>query len=236
MRYMKTITTLALACLTTLLVSAAEPNATGTWKWTFTLNNGDAIEPVLKLKQEGQKLTGTVQAREQEAKIEDGKITPDGKVSFKVNRERDGQTTTIKYEGKLEGDVIKGKSESNFSGEWRTRDWEAKREKSVAAKLDGEWTSTISLDDGNTFDMQLKLKQEGSKLSGTLTREGGTERKLQEGTLKDNQVNFVVKGEREGRAITSKYTGKLEGQKIKGTVTSDYTGESRTMQWEAKKQ
>jgi hypothetical protein len=35
---------------------------------------------------------------------------------------------TIKYNGKLSGDSIKGKTESERDGQPRSRDWEAKRE------------------------------------------------------------------------------------------------------------
>ncbi len=50
-------------------------------------------------------------------------------MSFKVTRERNGQTFTVNYKGKLEGDTIKGTIEFNFGGESRSRDWEAKRSK-----------------------------------------------------------------------------------------------------------
>jgi hypothetical protein len=112
-------------------VSRAEdkPNPTGAWKWTVT--RGDQKqERTLKLKLEGDKLTGAYVGR-------DGKDTPiedatfkDGEVAFKVTRERDGNKFTVKYKGKVEGDTIKGKTEFERNGETQSRDWEAKRDKS----------------------------------------------------------------------------------------------------------
>lgn len=100
---------------------------TGTWKWKVEFG-GQEFEQTLKLKLEGGKLTGTLTGRDgQERKIEDGQ-SKDGEVSFNVTRERDGQKVTIKYKGKVSGDTIKGKTEFNFGGETRDRDWEAKRE------------------------------------------------------------------------------------------------------------
>jgi len=102
-------------------------NATGTWKWSFTTQNGQTFETTLKLKQDGEKLTGTVTGRNnQETEIKEGKVKGD-EVTFQVTRERNGQTFTQKYKGKLSGDTIKGKVEFERNGEAQSRDWEAKR-------------------------------------------------------------------------------------------------------------
>ena len=99
---------------------------TGTWKWSVTIND-QARETTLKLKLDGDKLTGTVVGRNnQDTPIEDAKFK-DGEVSFKIVRERNGQKTTSTYKGKLSGDSIKGTSTSDRGGESKSRDWEAKR-------------------------------------------------------------------------------------------------------------
>ena len=123
---------------TTLIVALAgwagaaraqgKADPTGTWKWKVQFGDNE-FEQTLKLKHEGDKLTGTITGRDgQERKIEDGKFKDD-EVSFQVTRERDGQKFVIKYKGKVSGDTIKGKTEFNVGGETRDRDWEAKREK-----------------------------------------------------------------------------------------------------------
>ena len=83
-----------------------KPNPTGTWKYTAEVN-GQSIDVTIKLKLEGNKLTGTVSALDTESKIEDSKYK-DGEVSFKVNREMNGNKFTIKYKGKIKGDTFKG--------------------------------------------------------------------------------------------------------------------------------
>jgi hypothetical protein len=101
--------------------------ATGTWKWSFTRQNGDTVESSAKLKQDGEKLTGTLTGPQgNETEIKDGKVK-DSNVSFNVSFDRNGQTFTVKFSGKLEGDTIKGKMEFEANGETRMRDWEAKR-------------------------------------------------------------------------------------------------------------
>lgn len=103
----------------------ASGRVTGTWKSSINTPNGDTFEITYKLKQDGEKLTGTVKRGEgPERKIEEGKVK-DGKVSFQYDVERDGNKFTVKYEGELSGDSIKGKvgvGDQSF-------DWEAKRQK-----------------------------------------------------------------------------------------------------------
>ena len=116
----------AVALVACVGVARAEDKSdpTGTWKWTVDFG-GQTREVVLKLKRDGDKLTGTITGRNnQENKIEDGKFK-DGEVSFKVTRERDGQKFEMKYTGKVSGDTLKGKTEFGD----QSREFEAKRVK-----------------------------------------------------------------------------------------------------------
>jgi len=100
---------------------------TGTWKWSFTGQNGQARETTLKLKLDGDKLTGTVSGRGGETAIEEAKIKEDT-ITFQVTREFNGNKFTQKFNGKISGDSIKGKIESERDGQPQSRDWDAKRE------------------------------------------------------------------------------------------------------------
>jgi hypothetical protein len=117
--------------LLALTVSAAEDkkvDPTGTWKWSFTSPNGNTMSQTLKLKMEGEKLTGTVTGRNnQETAIEAAKMTAD-ELTFQVTRDRNGEKIVSKYKGKVTADTIKGTIESNWGGENRSREWEAKKE------------------------------------------------------------------------------------------------------------
>ena len=103
-------------------------NPTGTWKWTVQMGE-QKREQTLKLKLEGDKLTGTMVGRNnQETPIEEAKCK-DGELTFKVTREREGRKFTVKYMGKVSGDTIKGKMEFQREGNAQSREWEAKRAK-----------------------------------------------------------------------------------------------------------
>ena len=105
-----------------------KPNPTGTWKYTVDVD-GQSLDVTIKLKLDGDKLTGAVSIADTETKIEDAKYK-DGEVTFKIQRERNGQKITQHYSAKVSGDTLKGKTEfDRGEGEKVTRDFEAKREK-----------------------------------------------------------------------------------------------------------
>jgi hypothetical protein len=118
---------LCLAVVVGVAKADDKPNPNGTWKYTAEVG-GQSLEVTIKLKLEGDKLTGTLSAGGMESKIEDGKYK-DGAVSFKVNREVNGTKIVLKYSGTIKGDTFKGKRELERDGETNTRDIEAKRSK-----------------------------------------------------------------------------------------------------------
>ena len=103
---------------------ATQPStdASGTWKWTSPGPGGD-IDFILKLKQDDDKLTGSLTGfNGDESPIQDGKFQ-DGKVTFKVVRDFNGNQITTQYTATLANGALKGKSETIFA-----QDFEGKRE------------------------------------------------------------------------------------------------------------
>lgn len=101
---------------------ATQPaGATGTWTWSQQGPNGDA-EQTLKLKQDGDKLTGTISGfNGEDQDISDGKVQ-DNTITFKVVRDFNGNKFTTNYTATIDGNALKGKSETIFS-----RNFNAKR-------------------------------------------------------------------------------------------------------------
>ena len=119
-----------LLLLGSLLLTQAEDkkiNPVGTWKWSFTGQNGQARETTMKIKMEGDKLTGTVSGRQQDTPIDELKVKAD-EITFHVTREVNGNKFTAKYSGKIDGDTIKGKIKMERDGQETARDLDAKRE------------------------------------------------------------------------------------------------------------
>lgn len=102
---------LALAANT---VQAQKADPTGTWKWTAQGRGGNpGPEMSLKLKADGDKLTGTLTrpgrngGDPMDTPISDGKIAG-SQINFNVVMDFNGNSVTNKYEGKIDGDTIKG--------------------------------------------------------------------------------------------------------------------------------
>lgn len=131
---MLALSLVALVALMGNVVAADDKNdPTGTWKWTPAAGGGGGgkggkgapREMSLKLKLEGDKLTGSMPGRNNDTNIEEGTYK-NGEISFKITRERNGNKTTTTYKAKIEGDTLKGTIDRG-SGE--PMKWEAKRSK-----------------------------------------------------------------------------------------------------------
>jgi len=223
-RFMLIFAALALAAFTTF---GGDTNAAGIWKWSLAGQNGETI---LKLKQDGEKLTGSYTNQFGKAEITDGSLK-DGDITFKVKRELNGQAFLIKYSGKLSGDKITGKCEFDVNGQTRALEWEAKRDTAKAAAASGNWNTALILGDGNRIEGTLKLKQDGDKLTGTTVR-NENETEIQDGKIAGDEITFKVIRDRDGRKVTAKYKGKITGDTVKGKVESDWSGDWQTLDWE----
>jgi hypothetical protein len=108
--------------------AAAAADPSGSWKWNITTPNGDIFAVSLKLKSKNGQLTGIYTGRLGEAPISDASFK-DGAIAFSVVREFEGNKFVLKYQGRLEGDAIKGTVEiPGFNGgEPSKMEWNASR-------------------------------------------------------------------------------------------------------------
>jgi hypothetical protein len=131
MTVLRKFTAVLIACCVSAAAIAAEASPAGTWKWPSGRAGG--TEQTLKLDYTAGKLTGTLLGggAGPDTPISDASFK-DGVIKFSVTREARGMKVTTKYEGKLEGDAIKGTSERpNVQGGDAPvkRDWNAVRTK-----------------------------------------------------------------------------------------------------------
>ncbi len=216
-----------------LAQEAKRAPATGTWKLSFVAPNGQQVEVTLKLNQEGAKLTGAYVNRDgREAVLDDGgKVTGD-EVNFTITRERNGQKITSKVAAKITGDRFKGKISATVDGQDFVADIEGKRE--AVASATGSWKYALQVSVDTNLEFTAVLKQDGDKVTGSI-KVNEFDSPITEGSLKDGELAFKVIRERDGQKFTSAYIGKLSGDTIKGKITSDFGGEKRTYDWDAKR-
>ena len=80
-----------------------------------------------------------------------------------------------------------------------------------------KWSATMR---NNTVNFSLKLKQDGDKVTGTISGQGAQDTEIKDGKVADGELSFKVVRSRNGTDITTTYTGKLEGDSIKGKAES----------------
>ena len=102
----------------------------GTWKCEYEIG-GQQRTSTLKIKKDGDNLTGTMSwPNQDETKVKDLKLK-DGTLTFSAVRKLGGMGDgiTVEYKLTVDGDKLKGKGAAEFGGEKREWDIEGKREK-----------------------------------------------------------------------------------------------------------
>lgn len=109
--------------------AAKVPDIAGKWTMVMELSIGTS-NPVLVLKQDGDKITGTYTGRYGEAKLT-GKVAADRQVQFTVSLDAEGSSVTMYFAGEVAADgqmLTKGTCNIEGLGDGT---WAAKREKTL---------------------------------------------------------------------------------------------------------
>lgn len=87
------------------------------------------------------------------------------------------------------------------------------------ANVAGKWESKFTTAQGDTRTATFTFKQDGNKLTGTISGGMGGETPL-EGTVKGKEVKFTVTRQTPNGEMKSEYTATVEGDTMKGSVES----------------
>ncbi|MGC4074622.1 MAG: hypothetical protein QM760_19400 [Nibricoccus sp.] len=98
----------------------------------------------------------------------------------------------------------------------------------------GTWKWSQPGRDGQSVESSLTLELKEEKLTGTLKGRMG-DSPISDASFKDDTVTFAVVRERNGNKFTSKYSGKIDGDTLKGTIEIPGRdgGEARKIDWSA---
>jgi hypothetical protein len=85
----------------------------------------------------------------------------------------------------------------------------------------------------------LTLKVQGDKVTGTLSmpRRGGevVDTAIKDAKVNGEEISFTVTREFNGNTVTSKYSGKISGDAIKGKIATERDGETQSRDWDARR-
>lgn len=82
-----------------------------------------------------------------------------------------------------------------------------------AADVTGTWKGDVSSPDGNTFSLTYTLKQDGTKLTGTVLGPQGDPLPLDNGKVEGDKISFSVKVDMNGGMVFSS-EGTIKGDEI----------------------
>jgi hypothetical protein len=104
---MKTVRTLSVFGFLALALSspALAADITGTWVGNLTRPNGTTVPFIPVLKQDGEKVTGTLTGNPPDVQISNGMVKGDT-VTFSSVRQVNGQDVKFNYTGKIAGEKI----------------------------------------------------------------------------------------------------------------------------------
>jgi hypothetical protein len=192
-------------------------SAAGTWKITVQTPNGPR-ERTLVLKQEGSQLSGTITGpMDQVSTLQDASLK--GKeLRFTISFDRNGQTVQRTFVAAVDGDSLTGGIEG---GDQRIT-FTGKRETAPAATAGaaGSWKLSIMAPD-RTYLPTITMTQQAGKWAGKLVTEQGDTAELKDLMVNGNQLSFGADLDMGGMVIHLKFSGSLDGDKLKGTMEAN---------------
>jgi hypothetical protein len=109
------------------------------------------------------------------------------------------------------------------------------RAEDEAADYTGTWKWTAMMRN-NSVEFTADFKQEGDAVTGSISggAGGGQSTEIKDGKVVNGEITFKVVRTRGGNEITTTYTGKLDGDTIKGKIeTSGGTTTRPARDWTA---
>ena len=220
-----------LACLPAAAVAqsaaAKSDDASGRWETRFYTDNGE-IPATIILKKDGEKLAGTISGAQGQTEIWG---TQKGTaVVLSLIYEAGNGSMTITLNGTQDGDSMAGAAD--FGGQGGAN-WDARRAAEPAAgkpaqaetkaqDVSGAWALEVNTTAGSGTPT-VTLKQDGEKLTGQYSGQLG-EAPLS-GTLEGAAITFQFDVDVQGAAVRVVYSGTVEGDTMKGTVSLGEMGE-----------
>ena len=178
------VTTLRGIALITLMAGATlAADIAGKWDITAHSPAGRSMKLELILKQDGDKITGTLGSERKTVDLTDAKLEGSD-FSFKITVEG---VYTVKLT--RSGDSMKGTSTGEDGTVWQITAAKPAAAAAPAGSITGKWKLTGKRANGGEDDVELELKDDGGKLTGVILAQG-TEFPIQDVKLEGKQLSF----------------------------------------------
>jgi imidazolonepropionase-like amidohydrolase len=216
----------------------------GPWTLKVSMPQGQTDKSVtLTLRQEGERLSGSMQGDLGTAQIANGSVSAAGEFKFTAPISLAGQTTEATFTGTATGSEMRGSVQltggSGGSGTFTGARPEgftpgggggnrrppgaggetaAPVAQAPAADLSGTWTLSVDLG-GQNLPATLTLKQDGNRLSGTLQSALGSA-DVANGSVGADGFRFTAIISIQGQSMEVTFTGTTNGNSMTGSAAS----------------
>jgi hypothetical protein len=231
-----------------MALAQSGPSVVGSWDLVTKTPSGDRPSVVV-IKQEGGKLAAVAKGPQGERPYDSIALTGND-IKLVLTIQFQGADMVLTYTGKVDKDGMKGDVDFGglAQGEWSavphkemaagsgsgtgtgTGAGSGSGSGSASANISGVWNATVETSQG-TGNPVFTFKQEGEKITGNYKGTFG-EAPLT-GTLKGSEISFSFKVNMQGQNLDLTYTGKVDGNNMKGKAKLGDFGEA---DWTAKKQ
>jgi len=211
--------------------NAVAVDPSGTWRWEHQdAASQQTVKDILILKVDGGKVSGTYEqvggGTVGTYKVNYAKVFG-STVSWGFDLPIGGQTLSVAFTGKVSGDDVTGSVRLGELGEFP---WTAKRD---AAGTLSTWNLTLEMPDGQVQHPVMTVSEAGGKLSATYHVNEQQFKVEDLEVSEDGQVTFTLYIKEIG--LTSKFSGKVDGDNAKGVVKYAVGGQSGELVWTAHK-
>ena len=102
--------------------------------------------------------------------------------------------------------------------------------------LSGRWTLTMAGPNGDPVNFAMTLKQDGTRLSGSVERQTGAPMSLSDGKVEGTKFSWVIHRERSaGGKMTYKMAGEVKDGQLQGRTDTEFDGRPTSNEWTAKR-
>jgi beta-glucosidase len=106
-----------------------------------------------------------------------------------------------------------------------------------AANFAGEWTLTIPGPNDEPVDMAMTLRQDGSRITGSVPRREGGMLEIVDGKADGDRISWAIHRDRpnNGGRMTYRMSGQLKDGILKGKTETEFNGNPMSNEWTAKR-
>jgi imidazolonepropionase-like amidohydrolase len=222
---------------------ASGAGISGPWSLRVTLQGQPERNVTLTLRQEGERLSGSLQGDLGTSQIANASLGAGGELKFTAPVTTGGQTTEATFTGTVTGNEMRGtvstvgSGNGSFTGA-RTEGFGlpggggrrppgaggegtgagAAAPSAGAADISGTWTLAINLE-GQNVPATLTLRQEANRLSGTMQSPLGSA-EIANGSAGADGFRFTVVVQIQGQSMEVTFSGTASGNTMNGSATT----------------